>query len=385
VVDSTVKVTTPEALETPEAAEITGMPLPEIFPSVTVLPLTGLLCASSKVTVKVEVEVPSAVNEVGNALSVDLLDDTAPAVKVTLAVCVMVTESELSVAVKTSVAAVADFTVKVTTPEALEVPEAAEMVGLPEPEVLARVTVLPETGLPPASFRVTVMVEVVLPSATTEAGEALTVDSAAVTNTGEKVTLAVWVIVTESELSVAVKTSVAVVVLVTVKVTTPAALDEPEAAEITGLPTPEVCARVTVLPLTGLPLTSCKVTVMVEAMLPSATTDAGEALRVDWAAVTGPINVTLAVWVTMMESELSVAVKTSVAAVVDFTVKVTTPEALEVPDAAEIVGLPEPEVFASVTVLPETGLPCASARVTVMVEVVVPSAATEPGEAFTVD
>ena len=57
----------------------------------------------------------------------------APAVKVTVAVCVMVIESVVSVAVKTSAPAVVDFTVKVTTPEALLAPEGALMAGAPGP------------------------------------------------------------------------------------------------------------------------------------------------------------------------------------------------------------------------------------------------------------
>lgn len=68
-----------------------------------------------------------------------------------------------------------DFTVKVTTPPAFELPEAAEIVSLP-PLLDERVTVLPETGLEFTSFKVTVIVLVVLPSAATDAGEELTVD-----------------------------------------------------------------------------------------------------------------------------------------------------------------------------------------------------------------
>jgi hypothetical protein len=107
------------------------------------------------------------------------------AVKVTVAVCVTVTESVVSVAVKTSAAAVVDFTVNVTTPAASLAPEAALMVGVPEPEVFARVTVLPDTGLLFTSFKVTVTVEVVAPSAVTEVGEADTADWAAVTAPAE--------------------------------------------------------------------------------------------------------------------------------------------------------------------------------------------------------
>ena len=44
----------------------------------------------------------------------------------------------VSVAVKTSAPAVVDFTVKVTTPEALLTPEARLMVGVPGPDVCAK-------------------------------------------------------------------------------------------------------------------------------------------------------------------------------------------------------------------------------------------------------
>ena len=100
-----------------------------------------------------------------------------PAVKVTLAVGVMTRlESDVSVALKTSVPAVVDVTLKVTTPEASLGPEAALMVEEPGPEVWARLTVLPATGLSLASSRVTVIVEVVVPSAGTEVGTATTVE-----------------------------------------------------------------------------------------------------------------------------------------------------------------------------------------------------------------
>ena len=59
------------------------------------------------------------------------------------------------------------------------------------PRLEDSVTVLPETGLPLASFNVTVTVEVATPSATTLPGAALTVDWAAVTAPAVKVTVAV--------------------------------------------------------------------------------------------------------------------------------------------------------------------------------------------------
>ena len=199
-------------------------------------------------------------------------------------------------AVKTSAPAVVDFTVKVTTPRALLTPEARLMVGDPGPDVCARVTVLPATGLLSPSFKVTVIVEVVVPSAGTEVGEADTVDWAAVTGP-VKVTVAVCVMTREaSVVSVAVNTSAPAVVDFTVKVTTPRALLTPEARLMVGVPGPDVCARVTVLPATGLLSASSKVTVMVEVAELSATTEVGTATTVDWAAVTGPaVKVTVAI------------------------------------------------------------------------------------------
>jgi hypothetical protein len=66
---------------------------------------------------------------------------------------------------------------------------------------------------------------------------------------------------------------------------------------------------VTVFPLTGLLLLSNKVTVIVEVVTPSAVTDVGLAVTVDFVALTGPgVNVTEAVWVMLMLSVLSFAV-----------------------------------------------------------------------------
>lgn len=70
------------------------------------------------------------------------------------------------------------------------------------------------------------------------------------------------------------------------KVTTPVALDGPLAAEIVEVPLP--CARVTVLPLTGLLFASKSVTVIVDVVELSAITDVGLALTVDSDALTAP-------------------------------------------------------------------------------------------------
>jgi hypothetical protein len=95
-------------------------------------------------------------------------------------------------------------------------------------------------------------------------------------------------------------------------------------------------------------------------------------------------KVTVAVWVSEIELVVSVADKVAVPARVDLTVKVTTPEAFEAPDAAEIVS-DAPRLEAKVTVFPATGLLFESSRVTVTVEVDIPLAVTEDGEALTVE
>ena len=86
-------------------------------------------------------------------------------------------------AVKTAVPMVVDLTVKVAMPELLVVPFMVVMTGLPGPEVLASVTLLPAMGLLLASLRVTVMVEVAEPSANTALGAATTVELLALSGT----------------------------------------------------------------------------------------------------------------------------------------------------------------------------------------------------------
>ncbi|OIP02844.1 MAG: hypothetical protein AUJ96_15785 [Armatimonadetes bacterium CG2_30_66_41] len=124
----------------------------------------------------VDVLVPFAVMLVGAAVIVEVAGDAGPVVNVTVAVCVIVTLSVVSVAVKTSAPVVADFTVNVTTPDASLGPDAALIVGVPGPLVCASATIFPDTGLPFASFSVTVIVDCDTPSATTDVGDAVTVD-----------------------------------------------------------------------------------------------------------------------------------------------------------------------------------------------------------------
>jgi hypothetical protein len=174
VVDRTVPVVCPLAL-----VGVAGCTRVSVAPRedarVTVLPLTGLLFASRKVIVSVDVVVPSAVTVVGLAVTVDAVADTGPAVNVTDAVCVTVMLSVVSVAVSVLVPAVVDCTVPVVCPLALVGVAGCTRVSV-APREDARVTVFPLTGLLLASRKVMVIVEVVVPSATTVVGLAVTAD-----------------------------------------------------------------------------------------------------------------------------------------------------------------------------------------------------------------
>ena len=170
----TVKVTTPEALEDPEATEIVSV-APRLEASVTVLPETGALVRVNRVSVMVDVEVPLAVTEVSDALSVEWVESGAPAAKVTVAVCAITIPSVVSVAVKMAEPAVVDFTVKETTPVVSEMPDAGNIVSV-APRFDVSVTVLPAARLLLESFKVTVMVAVLIPSLPTVMGMAATVE-----------------------------------------------------------------------------------------------------------------------------------------------------------------------------------------------------------------
>jgi len=126
------------------------------------------------------------------------------------------------------------------------------------------------------------------------------------------------------------------------------------------------------------------VTVTVEAVEPSAVTDAGAAETLDCAAVTAPaVNATDAVCATVIESVVSCAVKTVVSATVSVTEKVAWPRASVTPETVVIVAEPLP--FVRVTAFPGTALPFESRSVAVSVDAELPSAVTEAGAAESVD
>ena len=145
------------------------------------------------------------------------------------------------------------------------------------------------------------------------------------------------------------------------------------------MPAP-VALSVTVTPLTGLPLASRAVTVIVDVPLP-AVIAVGAAVTVDCEADTPPaVTVTAAVWV--IATPLIVAETVLVSGVVELSAPVATPLAF-VGLAGCVSVLPEP-LAASTTVAPLTGFPFASRAVTVIVEVPLPTA-IEVGAAVTVD
>src|SRR5579883_75388 len=113
----------------------------------------------------------------------------AVAVKLTTAVCVSVRESVVSCAVYVTFSAVVSVAVNVTIPPLFDGPLAPEIVECPAPWLIA--TVLPLTGLPPASFSVTVIVAVLDPLAATDIGFAITVELEAVGAAVVKITDAV--------------------------------------------------------------------------------------------------------------------------------------------------------------------------------------------------
>jgi hypothetical protein len=143
-------------------------------------------------------------------------------------------------------------------------------------------------------LRVTDTVAVVLPSATTEPGEAVAVELPAFVTSAVNVTPAVCVTESESVVSVAEYVTLSARVLVALNVATPEAFVVALAGAIVDEPPP--CPTVTDLPGTPFPWTSFNVTVIVVAEVPFALTEAGEAETVESPAVGAPaVNVTPAV------------------------------------------------------------------------------------------
>ena len=132
----------------------------------------------------VDVEVPFAVSALAVDAMVELFGSIEPVLKVIARVVESAVESVVSVAVRVDDPATEELTVKVTTPDEVEVPDATDTLSLP-PRLETRVTVLPDTGFDCASMRVTVKVESVDPFAGTVLELATKVETLALTAPGE--------------------------------------------------------------------------------------------------------------------------------------------------------------------------------------------------------
>ncbi len=152
------------ALALPVAAPLALVPLdggvtvtpPPVAPRTTVAPGIGLSKPSRAVTVIVAVLAPpDAVMVVGAVTRDECVAETAAGSTVTVAVCV--TATPLIVALRVLTSATVDERVPVATPAA-SVGPAGGVSKFPVP-VAPSTTVAPETGLPLASFAVTVTVE----------------------------------------------------------------------------------------------------------------------------------------------------------------------------------------------------------------------------------
>ena len=271
-----------------------------VAPGATLAPFTGSFPPAVPTTVKSEVdtEPPSASsNEIvivvppSDAVAVTAFGgvrSAAPgAVNVTL-FDVRVTPS--TVVVNVAVSGLASVAVNVATPPA-SVKVCAETAAVPLP---VTVTSFEPMATPLASASVTVTVVAAVPSATTEAGEALIDEWPASTGPGPPLPPVVYVIeavsvrltesVVSSALYVTVSGGVAVVSL-TVNVARPTPFVAAVAAS-PGLPAGLVC-RVAVLPATVAFVPSRSVTVIV-AVVPSGATVPAEAVIVERAGSTTP-------------------------------------------------------------------------------------------------
>ena len=127
------------------------------------------------------------------------------------------------------------------------------------------------------------------------------------------------------------------------------------------------------------------VTVTVALMTPSAATERGLEVTVDFDGLGPTPKFTTSAWVRVTLSVTSNAVYATDSATLSVTVNVTRPSAPDGPLAGEITDeLPPPLTPCfNVTTLPATGSPPSSTSVTVIVDVVMPSFGTEPGPADT--
>src|SRR6266508_3884630 len=293
---------------------------------------------------------------------------------VTVTVAVWAIAVPLAVAETVFVPATVELNVPVATPLPSVGPLGCVSV-LPLP-LADSTTVALLIGFPPASFAVTVIVELPLP-AVIEPGAAATVDCEADTGPGFTVTDAVCVMAVP--FAVADTVFVPAPVALSVPVATPLALVGP-LGWVSVLPLP-VADSTTVAPLIGFPLASLTVTVIVEFPLPAGS-DVGEAVTVDSEGETAEPAVTVTVAVCVTAVPLIVADTVFDSATVELKVPAATPLPLVGPlGCVSVLPLPLAD---STTVALLIGFPFASFAVTVIVALPLP-AVIELGEAATVD
>ena len=289
----------------------------------------------------VEVVIPSATMLVGEAVTVEFEADTPPAVKVmvVLPVADPNTEVAFTVAVPETVPA---RTPNVITPPLVKtwtpgVPVSASAVEI-VPRVVLTVMCVPSVTTLLLLSRITPLVttEMLDPSATIEPGFVVKVNVPDGTP-GVKATVAVSVTLMVA-FTTALIVDVPTIVDRTVPVIWPLLFVVPLGCTIVSV-APREELSVTVAPGTGLLFASRTVTVIVEVVVPSATTLVGNESTMEVDALTGPaVNVTLAVCVIVTPP--ATALITAFPAVVDRTVPVIWPLALVVPTGWVIVSNP---------------------------------------------
>jgi hypothetical protein len=233
----------------------------------------------------VDVLVPFAVMDVGDAVIVDCARLGAPAVNVTVAVAVTALPLRVPEIVALP-ATVGDVNIAEYIPLLLS-------VTLPRvPAVVPSATVPPLAVrlLPFASFSCTVIVDVLVPFAVMDVGDAVIVDCARLAAPAVKVTVAVAVIALPLSVPeiVALPASVgdvnvAVYVPLLLSVTLPR-----DPAVVPSAIVPPLAVRL-------LPFASFNCTVIVDVLAPFAVIDVGDAVIVDCARLGAPaVNVTVA-------------------------------------------------------------------------------------------
>ena len=166
-----------ENVAIPEASEVFGRAAaPYRLFNDTFFPSTGEPLESSSVTVTVTECAPSVTCTAGLATTVDFVlsaavfDTGAGVVNVTVAPSAMAIESLTSEAVRRTIPGVVALTVNEAVPSAPVGCFGGRIVAARLPAPSASRIVFPGTGIPAASFKVTVTVATLLPSAGTLAG-----------------------------------------------------------------------------------------------------------------------------------------------------------------------------------------------------------------------